>query len=533
MKTRSLLNITLTFPPCALALLALPALLSPAHAGQYNVGHGFTLRPKGNVVPQVQAVYYAHAWGRTFGPNCADSDVKPPIQPPGWGAFGTDRLASQAVVRNRDGGSSIPANVARVNVGAAGLGLTTWTANAPGCASATAQANSEISVNAFAAGTPVTGTLRSFGFANAVAPPPRRSESYAFSMAMVEARGGKLMKNGNIRWGKVVRDVVSGHAAARRQVDPIEFTVTDVVTGETRAGTLFTVTVDLPASSAGGFVWENHQVEITASNLTFHVAFPSTNSSLQGELLVEVAGGVVTNATATGHYAGQAPAVGAAIPFNLAVPNDIEFDYDLGDFGDHDLEVGLDFSGAGETAAEAVSEQPWLTTTAPDDTTLTVEYFATDRPYVLESAPHLSPSALWSRVPVAPVLVEGRVIYHLPRNPSVPSQFFRLRSEQTADTQPPTFQALPQCGGPVVVVEFNEPVQPASALDPTHYQLMALPPATLQIMQVQMISPQKVMLMLNQPLLPGSSYQLHVQGLSDLAGNVVPPGSMTTFNCPR
>jgi hypothetical protein len=195
--------------PRMLTAAALLGLTLPVAASTYNVQHNFNLRPRGNVVPQVQAVYYAHAWARTFKPDCTDSDVEPAGQPLAWGAFGTDRLISQGRVRHRNGGAS-DATQARVAVGAGGMALTTWTADAQGCANAKAQANSQISVNGFGAGTPITGVIRSFGFATAKAPPPRVAESYAFSMAMVEARGGRLMKNGTIRWGKVVRDVVSG-----------------------------------------------------------------------------------------------------------------------------------------------------------------------------------------------------------------------------------------------------------------------------------------------------------------------------------
>lgn len=504
-------------------------------ASTYEVRHNFTLRPHGNVVPQVQAVYYAHAWAQTFRPDCADWDVQPGAgaQPVGWGAFGTDRLTSQGAVRHRDGAASVLATQARVNVPAAGLATTTWTANAQRCANARAQANSEITVNPFGAGTAVTGTIRVHGFATAVAPPPRRAVAYAFSMAMVEARGGRLLRNGTIRWGKVVRDVVSDSATARRQVDPIDYTVTDLVTGEVATGTLLTVEVDLPSRRTGGFIWDNDQVQITASNVTFHVALPSTLTSLQGELRVEVAGGVVTNAVATGHFAGLAPAVGAGLPLLLAVPNEIEFDYDLGDFGGHDLDVGLDLHGAGETAEEAASDVPWLTIATPDLTTITVEHFLTEEPWLLEQTPTLRPDAPWTTVTVPPILMEDRVIYRLPRSPSAPAGFFRLRKATgPGDTEPPTFQVAPQCGSPMLTVMFSEPVALPTASDPAHYQLMALPPATVQVIEVQPLSAQSVRLFLNQPLQPGRAYVLQMQGVTDLAGNVIPPGSSVTFECP-
>lgn len=517
-----------------LVAIALLASASLAAAGTYDVRHNFSLRPGGNVVPQVQAVYYAHAWARTFKPDCSDWDVQPPAatQPVGWGPFGDDRLLSRGRVRHRDSPNTVQATLARVNVGAGGMAQTTWTADAQGCASAKAQANSEITVNAFGAGTPVTGTIRAHGFATATAPPPRRSQSYAFSMAMVEARGGRLMRNGTIRWGKVVRDVVSGKTTARRQVDPIEFAVTNLVTSQVFTGSLYSVEVDIPASPFGGFVWENDQVEITASNLMFRVAFESTNTSLQGELLIEVGGGVVTNAVGTGHYAGVAPAIGSGLPLNLALPNEIEFDYDLGDHNGDDLDVGIDFSGAGETAEEAESDIPWLTLTSLDDTTVTVEYFATESPWMLESSPALSPGAPWTEITVPPLQIDDRVVYQLLRSPTETGQFFRLRKDDQPDTEPPTFQVHPECGGPYLIVEFSEPVTPQTAQDPLNYQITSqpIPPMPIGVMQVQMLSPQMVGVQLSQPLTPGPIYELRVQGVSDLAGNVMPPTTVT-FDC--
>jgi hypothetical protein len=515
-------------------MLALLAPIGICWAGKYDVKHNFSLKPKGNVVPQVQAVYYAHAWAQTFRPNCSDWDVEPGAgtQPVGWGPFGTDRLASQATVRHRDGGSSVPATLGRLNVGAVGLPLTTWTADATSCASAKAVANSEITVNAFGAGTAVTGTIRAHGYADAVAPPPRRSVSYAFSMAMVEARGGKLMKNGTIKWGKVVRDVVSGKTTARRQVDPIEYSVSNHVTGEVIRGTLLTVEVDIPASPYGGFIWETNNLEITASNLTFRVSLPSTNTSLQGELLIEVGGGSVTNVSATGYFAGMGPAPGATTPLNLNVPNEIEFDYDLGDFGDAELDVGLDLHGAGETAAEAESEIPWLTIRTPDDLTVTLEHYELDPAWILESSPFLlPPAAEWTKVSAPGVTNEDRVVYQVPRDPSASANFFRLRkAEGPGDTEPPTFEVIPECGGPFLMVQFNEPVFP-QPLNPSHFQLSSVPPTTVQVVQVQQGSPQQVMLMLSGPLPPGPVFTLQIQGVSDFAGNVVPEGASATFTC--
>jgi hypothetical protein len=183
---------------------------------------------------------------------------------------------------------------------------------------------------------------------------------------------------------------------------------------------------------------------------------------------------------------------------------------------------------SGEAAEEAESDIPWLTVTTPNDTTTAVEYYTTQTLWVLETTPVLTPGAAWTEVTHPPTIIDDRVIYQLPRSPGEPSQFFRLR--QIDDTEPPTFQAVPECGGPLVLVQFSEPVIPSTALNPDHYQLTVMPPIPIEIVQLQLVSPQTVMLQLNEPVSPGPVYQLQVHGVSDLAGNVMPP-TMQSFTC--
>lgn len=513
------------------AVLAMCLLAaSSVRAANYDVQHNFRLRPGGNVVPQVQAVYYAHAWAQTSKPDCARSDVVPkaPPQPLGWNPFGRDRLTARFGVRNSGG---VDSQLGRQNVGAGGLPRTTWTATAA-CGATRGVANSQITVNPFGAGTPVTGTIRAFGSATAVAPPPRSAAAYAFSMAMVEARGGRQMRNGTIRWGKVVRDVVSGQAQARRQVDPVDYTVQDLATGEVFQGTLYSVDMEITNSPSGGFIWESNQVQIVAQNVTFRVSFPSPLTSLQGKLDVQVQNGVVVGSTGAGFFAGSAPPVGATVPLTFAVPNEIEFDYDLGDFNGNDLDVGIDMYGAGEASEQAATDEPSLTITRLDDSVLTVEYYLTERPYVLQSSPTVDPQAPWADVTAPPMILEDRVIYHLPLDPTAPALFFRLRGEGgTGDTTPPSFTVLPQCGAPMLLVEFSEPVEPLSAMHLAHYSLMSMPPLPIEVFAAELVGPETVMLQVAPPLQPGFTYVLQVQGVSDLAGNAIPPGTTTTFTC--
>jgi hypothetical protein len=56
---------------------------------------------------------------------------------------------------------------------------------------------------------------------------------------------------------------------------------------------------------------------------------------------------IVTEATATGRFSSYAPTLGAPL-VNFGFSNDLTFNYDLGEFEGHDLDVLLDFTGSGE-----------------------------------------------------------------------------------------------------------------------------------------------------------------------------------------
>lgn len=174
-------------------------------------------------------------------------------------------------------------------------------------------------------------------------------------MAILEAKGGRLLRNGNIRWRRVVRDVVSGGATAVRQRDPIDFHVTDLETSDVLEGQIFSADVDIEFLDGGGdFEWDADTVTIELGTVAVFVIDHTAPFNLSpGSLRLVTDGTMITESVKTGFYSTVAlPSVGASLPVSFALPNEVEFDYDLGDFDGHELDVNLGFSGNGEAEVE-------------------------------------------------------------------------------------------------------------------------------------------------------------------------------------
>ena len=512
-------------------------LLPTAWAAKYDVKHNFRLRPGGNIVPRVTASYYAHSYIQEKKGDCQDFAIEP-SQGAAHNPYGRDSLRSRGRVRNRGvDGRYRNADNGTLPVGAGGIN-TSISAFTAGCLS-WADANCDITVNPLSAGGRVTGTIRSWGEAKAALRPPRRSKAYAFSMTMVEAQGGRAMRNGNIRWGRVVRDVVAGRAGSRRQVDPIEYTVTDKVTGKVHQGLLYTATIDILKRGGGGFLWENDKAEITALDVDLYLEFPTRLTSLQGKLDLRIRNGKVTHAESTGTYAGKLPPVGTRVPITLDLPNTEEFDYDLGDFEGHDIDVNMEFSGSGE-AEESRSADPELTVTrtqvTPDAVpSVTLSFDQQNVPVVIQQSTNL---AVWDDTDIVHVLTEATPDgQHHITVPVLPGEnmFFRLRTEEerVLDLDAPKFHAEAVCGQPMVLLSFTEPINHELALDPFLYQVldpeMGLPNPVLEL---QPLPPDTVMLFLEQPIQPELQLQAVILGgITDLAGNEMRPNYAMPIQC--
>lgn len=418
--------------PGIVAALLLFVLLSNSRAADYWVKHDFKLKPGGNQIPVVRGKYYCHAWTTETRPDCSDSAVNPDAaaQPLGWGPFGTDsQHGTQGPVRNSgNGGGGVNSQTAQIPIDATGAGGffdIEW-ATASDC-DAYADANSMWSVNQVVAGGEVTGTITAWGVATAAGAPHRRSTAYAFSMTSIEAQGSTL-KKGKLKWHSVVRDTVRG--SRRSQKDPIDYIVTDLVTGARVQGTLLSISMDmLPASLGGGINWDSNQVVISATDMNLRIEIPGQLTSLTGRVDLQIRGGIVEVANASGIYAGILPAVGSAVPVAFNMINDIEFDYDLTSLtpAGNDTDVVIDMYGSGEAVDESASEETALTMSLASptgDPGLTVSWPATPgRVYTLETTQALTGRG-WLPFPAAPL--EHRGSYYVMVGNSAPAQFFRL-----------------------------------------------------------------------------------------------------------
>ncbi|CAH1076227.1 hypothetical protein [Candidatus Nitrotoga sp. 1052] len=329
----------------------------------FKVTHQFRLEPGGTVVPRVTAYYFDHAWVRD--PNLR-SDVNPAVQPPGFDPAGFDRSDSIGRVSNSsaNGNNNGLVNRGSFAVPATGIAFppgAVTTANVPPGPNS-AQANSRFGVSPFGVGGAVSGAIQVDGFAQAVfdtvTRQPSPSEAYAFGFAQVTANGGTKLKNGNIQWRPDIRATIAGAAAAgnlrkenvRRAKDPIDFQVTDLVTGEILSGTLLDITLDM--FGEGDFLWDSAAglFKTNAENLLFSIVIDSPYTLQTGNLMMEILDGVVVTADDSGMFEGILPLIGTS--GELTIPlGEITLDYNFGDFGGHELDVTIDFSGSGQALA--------------------------------------------------------------------------------------------------------------------------------------------------------------------------------------
>jgi hypothetical protein len=81
--------------------------------------------------------------------------------------------------------------------------------------------------------------------------------------------------------------------------------------------------------------------------------------------------------------------------------------------------------------------------------------------------------------------------------------------------------------GPTSIeVRFGEPLDPASAEAPAHYAIAPLETVVSAVLQSDL----RTVLLTTSPLAYGASYTLAVEGVADVAGNAVTPGSQTAFD---
>jgi len=331
----------------------------------YVVEHVFTLTPGGTVVPNVNVHYFAHVWGEQNSPQCHDYAVVPAQSSGSFAGypvpFGDRNIGSEeylppnTVQHTGVGGVLLNADIATAAISAAG-GTSTVSATLPAtCLKVRAEATCFYNVNPFGAGTPITGTIRSEGYAERDIQDDTLDVVCSFAFTDITAQGGRELLDGTIEWLSLVRDTAPVVGDTRIISDPIEFRVEDQVTAQVVTGTLLSIEWrPLKDFSTGGLTWEGGTASVSTADGEFTVDITSPYTTQRGYLELLVSGGEVVISVDNGMFDGVLPPIGTTVPFSFSLSNTTTIDYDLGDFDGHSVDVSLDFGGAGGTRAPQV-----------------------------------------------------------------------------------------------------------------------------------------------------------------------------------
>lgn len=331
-------------------LLATTGAVHAFHS--YSVNHNYSILPGGNIVPQVTGKYYLHSYAIETGTSCTNGAVWPTAQPLGHDLFGGDRFTGLAGFMENN---MTPVVLEVVPLPSSGVPSYSQTIAASCPGSSNGAATVEFSVNPYSAGSAVTGVTQCSGF---VDPQGANSGVYSVSAAEVVFQGGNQLLNGTIQWLPQIVDSITGGAVQGLGIpmpilDPIEYYVHDANSGDLLAsGTLFSINVDQgPQPTSGGVILvDSWGAQMRCYENTASIEIDQTSSLItqQGYLRVEMTNGVVSAVTKTGTYASSAVSLNDPAPVSFALPA-IQFDYDLGTFPGHDVEVTLVASGGGQS----------------------------------------------------------------------------------------------------------------------------------------------------------------------------------------
>jgi hypothetical protein len=303
----------------------LTGVSSVALAVTYNVTHNFRLQPAGTVVPLVFHHFNIFTQVRENG-AIVDTETSPPPPSP------------VPLVAN-----SLITDTAMGTTGSFATGNSQATLAAPP-----------------AAGQAVQGTISAFGETVAqLGPGVSSASTRAASSSQVEARGGRPMGRGQIQWTPVFSSVAAGGPGLF--VDPIFFEVVDLATGSVlSSGDLLSIVGDVDGAGSQ-IVWDNTGlVSVSATEASMTIDIPGTFTTQQGALVLQVAGGIVTQSDDSGMFDGLLPPVGSPgnFSFQAAGAGGILLDYDTGFFAPTDdgmTGINIHFDNAGE-ANDAVSD---------------------------------------------------------------------------------------------------------------------------------------------------------------------------------
>ena len=145
---------------------------------------------------------------------------------------------------------------------------------------------------------------------------PRTAPQYYSSSAAVLLEGGTSAAHGSEGWTEDMGMEGDGGGVSEGETaqDPIDFQVTNLVTGAITTGTLFSVSSDL---QRGSWSWSNNTFVLNASDFDFSIRIDSPFTVQQGTADLQVRNGVITTSDGTGMFAGIFPGVGS--PGNFSV----------------------------------------------------------------------------------------------------------------------------------------------------------------------------------------------------------------------
>ncbi len=195
--------------------------------------------------------------------------------------------------------------------------------------------------------------IQCYGFGQSLNPPVT-ADAFAVSIGDVTAESTRKLKDGTIVWVPWVESLSKGKAHGIRQKggtnDPITYFIHNYTTGLDYTGTLLTISMTF-YTDTDTFTyhnkWRNDTVVIQSDSALFSINFPSPSlTSANGSLIVEVGGGVVTQAVGTGIFSSvPLPLPGSPVPVVFPLQNILNFNYNLGNFGNDSLQVIINMFG--------------------------------------------------------------------------------------------------------------------------------------------------------------------------------------------
>jgi len=168
----------------------------------------------------------------------------------------------------------------------------------------------------------------------------------------------------------------------RRIHDPIRYTVTDTITGQSISGTVISMHIDVGPGTTADL--QSGVVSITGPDASLRIEMTDPRVSPQGTYELDIRNGMVVVSSATGIFAGQfPPPIGSMTPLAFAFPSFYSFNLDLNGFTMNPMSITMQVNSAGlepiaELACAKIGLQPLPTTVCTGaDATLFVGAYGT------------------------------------------------------------------------------------------------------------------------------------------------------------